>query len=45
MGNTIKLKKVASVMNSAISIWPKEDTPCYAYRDTKFYEIRLACVV
>jgi len=26
-------------------IWSKEDTPCYAYRDTKCCEIQLVCGV
>ena len=45
MGNTIKPKKVASAMNVATGTWPKEDTLCYGYRDTKYCEIRLACGV
>ena len=45
MGNTIKLQKVASVINAATGIWPKEDTPSYGYRDTKCCEIRMLCGV
>ena len=45
MGNTIKLKKVASEMNVATGILARQDTPYYGYRDTKCCEIRLVCAV
>ena len=45
MEEAIKPKKVASMTNAATGIYPKEDTPCYGYRDTKFCEIRLPCNV
>ena len=44
-GSTIKPNKAARMMNAATEIWPKEDTRCYGYRDTKCCEMRLACDV
>ena len=44
-GEHHQTEEVARMMIGVTSIWPKEDSPCCGFRDTKSCGIRLVCGV